>query len=129
MSRGRTAGTWLVSAPQRVTRSCCMNQVLVHCSGRAARSFRGSRRHAGRDDAAEACFAFRRLQQVAVMTLEIAYSCVVPRAGHAVVPANLRDDLARALGPSGCPEPIVTLESIPRTRVGKVDFAGLKRKI
>src|SRR5262249_14407656 len=37
---------------------------------------------------------------------EIAYACVVPRAGHAIVPANLRADLARALGASRCPDRI-----------------------
>jgi acyl-CoA synthetase (AMP-forming)/AMP-acid ligase II len=76
-----------------------------------------------------------RASDVAVVGLpdpvlgEIAYACVVPRAGHAIVPANLCDDLTRALGPSRCPDRIVTLESIPRTRVGKVDFADLKAKI
>jgi acyl-CoA synthetase (AMP-forming)/AMP-acid ligase II len=76
-----------------------------------------------------------RASDVAVVGLpdpvlgEIACAYVVPRAGHASMPANLRDDLMRALGPSRCPDRIVTLESIPRTRVGKVNFADLKAKI
>jgi acyl-CoA synthetase (AMP-forming)/AMP-acid ligase II len=76
-----------------------------------------------------------RASDVAVVGLpdpvlgEIACACVVPRAGQLIVPANLREHLTRALGLSRCPDRVVTLGSIPRSRVGKVDFADLKTKL
>jgi acyl-CoA synthetase (AMP-forming)/AMP-acid ligase II len=60
---------------------------------------------------------------------EISCACVVPRSGQVIVPADLRADLARTLGPSRSPDRIVTIENIPRSRVGKVDFAELKSKL
>lgn len=82
-----------------------------------------------------AIFETGRASDVAVVGLpdpvlgEIACACVVPRAGQVIAPTKFREDLRRVLGASRCPDRIVALESIPRSRVGKVDFADLKTRI
>jgi acyl-CoA synthetase (AMP-forming)/AMP-acid ligase II len=57
---------------------------------------------------------------------EVVCACVVPRRGARVELDELRSYLAPSLAQHKLPERLRVIEQVPRTRIGKVDVAGLR---
>jgi acyl-CoA synthetase (AMP-forming)/AMP-acid ligase II len=60
---------------------------------------------------------------------ETVCACVAPATGRHPTLGSLRTALGRALAPFKLPEELFLLDSIPRTRIGKVDLPQLRQTI